>query len=95
MIILPITDMSINVTTKITKNFLLRTDGYYQEVIEHWLVYTDSTNGSSNQKLEKRIPGGIYREGAAHEHSVAGEAEFRDSNGISHRLIAVRGPQQI
>lgn len=82
-------------TTRIEKNFLIRPDGLYQEVFNHYIVYRQPGTNAQTSILDKTIRGGVYREGALSERSVNGEEDWVDQNGIRHHLIGLRMAQPI
>lgn len=80
----------MGITTRIVREFKLRQDGLYQEVLNHLIVYREGKTIT-----DKVIIGNIYREAAIHEHSFTGEAEFTDQQGIKHRLVGLKVAQPV
>lgn len=62
----------------------------YKEFLLHFIHYYDSDGSKLQTKLDKTIPGQIYREALTHEHSLDGEYTFTFQDGITRRLIATR-----
>ena len=72
--------------------FKRRQDGLYQQLIYH-VIKIEDNNGNITSKIDKIIPGGIYREGSYHERSVHGESEWVDPNtGEKKWLVAIISP---
>lgn len=86
----------MNITTKIEKHFKKRPDGLFQEVFYHLVVYRNPDGlGEGKTVTDKIIMGKIFREATIYEHSLNGEAEFVDQNGIKHRLVALLTAQPV
>ena len=77
-------------TTKIERQFKKRKDGFYQEMYYHLVQFTKE-KGDIVTKLDKVIPGGVYRRAANSEGSIEGEAMWFDpESGAEIKLIAMR-----
>ena len=70
----------------IEKNYYVRKDGYYQEVISHFVNFQDPT-GNVQTKLDKQVLGGVYTENYTH-NSFSGVV-ITTINGQEKRLVAV------
>lgn len=70
----------------IEKSYHKRKDGYYQEVISHFVHFQDST-GNTQTKLDKQTLGGVYTENYTH-NSFSGVVIIKE-NGAEKRLVAV------
>lgn len=81
----------MRINPKTERQFKKRQDGLYQE-FHYQIIELDYGNGKVERKIDRVIPGGIYREGTIHEHSIHGEAEIIDEGGIARRLIALQVP---
>lgn len=75
--------------------FKRRPDGLYQQLIYH-MIKMDDEKGNITSKLDKIIPGAIYREASYNERSIHGEAEWIDpDSGTKRWLIAIISPPPI
>jgi hypothetical protein len=62
----------------------------YKEFLLHFIHYYDSDGAKLSSKLDKTIPGRLYREAKANERSLDGEYSFTFPDGITRRLISIR-----
>ena len=70
----------------IEKSYHKRKDGYYQEVISHF-VHFQGNAGNTQTKLDKQTLGGVYTENYRH-NSFSGVVVIKE-NGSEKRLVAV------
>ncbi len=64
--------------------------GYFREITLHWIHFIDPSTGNIvSSKLDRQIPGGIYKIAAEGEHSLYGECEYMFPDGIKRRLIGI------
>jgi hypothetical protein len=70
----------------IEKSYHIRKDGYYQEVISHFVHFQDS-QGNTETKLDKQLLGGVYTENNTH-NSFSGVVIIKE-DGVEKRLVAV------
>jgi len=78
----------MKMTTSFERIFQKRTDGLYQEVINHFIHFID-VNGNKTTKLDKTIRGNIYREDNENR-SHHGEAFYTFADdGQKRRLVAL------
>lgn len=82
----------MNITTQVEKTFLIK-NGLFQEVFNHYIVYSMPGTNQKKAILDKTVLGGLYREGAETERSINGEQDWIDQNGIKHHLVGLRMAQ--
>lgn len=70
----------------IEKSYHKRKDGYYQEVISHFIHFEDPS-GSRQTKLDRQVLGGVYTENYTH-NSFDGVVTIKE-DGQEKRLVAV------
>lgn len=70
----------------IEKSYHKRKDGYYQEVVSHFVHFQDNS-GNTQTKLDKQTLGGVYTENYTH-NSFSGVVVIKE-NGAEKRLVAV------
>lgn len=78
-------------TTGIERAFRRTPDGYYREVFLHFIHFTDP-KGYKSSKLDKMIPGKLWKVARPDERSMYGECEyvFPDSeDGKPTRLVCL------
>jgi hypothetical protein len=63
---------------------------YYREYILHYIHYYDTDGTKLSSKLDKTIPGMLYRAAKENERSMEGEYTYTFPDGVTRRLIAVR-----
>ena len=65
--------------------------GVYQEVMLHFIHFMDENGNKVRSKLEKQIPGPLYRVVKPGENfrSLHGEVEYEFPDGVTRRLIAL------
>lgn len=76
----------MQIWASIEKNYHKRKDGYYQEVVSHFVHFKDSS-GSVQTKLDRQTVGGVFAENTTH-NSFGGVVMFKE-NGVEKRLVAV------
>lgn len=79
-------------TTGIERVFApTREPGVYQEIYQHFIHFLDSDGNKVRSKLEKQIPGQIYRVINEGENfrSLHGEVEYEFPDGVTRRLVAL------
>jgi hypothetical protein len=82
----------MRIVPKTERHFKKRSDGLYQE-LHYQIIEFDYGNDNIVRKVDKVIPGGLYREGTNQEHSIHGEVEWVNSDdGIKRRLLAIATP---
>ena len=68
-------------------------DGIYQEVFMHFLHFLNPETGEKiRSKLEKQIPGKLYRvlrDNEGHYRSAHGVEEYEFSDGVKRRLVGL------
>lgn len=70
----------------IEKSYHKRKDGYYQEVISHFIHFED-VSGNKQTKLDRQVMGGVYTENYTH-NSFDGVVTIKE-DGAEKRLVAV------
>ena len=78
--------MNMKIWPSIEKSYHKRKDGYYQEVITHFVHFEDPS-GSRQTKLDRQILGGVYTENYTH-NSFDGVVTIKE-DGQEKRLVAV------
>lgn len=65
--------------------------GVYQEITLHFIHFLDENNAKIRSKLEKQIPGALYRVINEGENfrSLHGEVEYTFPDGVTRRLVAL------
>jgi hypothetical protein len=64
--------------------------GYYREILLHWLYFLNEAGETDRVKLDKQIPGGVFKEAVGDQRSLYGEIEYTFPDGTKRRLIGVR-----
>lgn len=70
----------------IEKSYHKRKDGYYQEVISHFIHFED-VSGNKQTKLDRQTLGGVYTENYTH-NSFSGVVMIKEGDA-EKRLVAV------
>jgi hypothetical protein len=70
----------------IERTYHKRKDGYYQEVVSHFVHFQDAS-GNTQTKLDNQTLGGVFTENYTH-NSFSGVVTFVE-NGQEKRLVAV------
>lgn len=76
----------MQIWSSVEKNYVPRKDGYYQEIINHFVHFRDSS-GNVQTKLDQQILGKVFTENTTH-NSFSGVVTIKE-NGIEKRLVAV------
>lgn len=76
----------MQIWASIEHNYHKRKDGYYQEVVSHFVHFKDPS-GSVQTKLDKQTLGSIFTENTTH-NTFSGIVTFKE-NGVEKRLVAV------
>ena len=63
-------------STGMEKVFRRTSDGYYREYTLHWLYFIDEA-GLKTSKLDKEIPGMLWKVARPGEHSTSGECMYQ------------------
>jgi hypothetical protein len=76
------------ITTSFETVYIKRKDGFFQEIINHYLHFVDET-GKKITKLDKQIPGILFKEARDGERSSYGEAFVTTSDNRQVRIIGI------
>ena len=76
----------MKISASIERSYHKRKDGYYQELINHFVHFT-TPDGSKQTKLDHTEYGKVYTESTTH-NSFSGVVTIKE-NGVEKRLIAV------
>lgn len=64
--------------------------GLYREVIIHWIHFINESTGEIvSSKLDKQIPGKLFKLASGNERSLHGEVMYTFPDGVSRRLVCV------
>lgn len=65
--------------------------GVYQEIMLHFIHFLDENGAKVRSKLEKQLPGALYRVINPGENfrSLHGEVEYTFPDGVARRLVAL------
>lgn len=80
-------------STGIERTFKLITNvgqepALYREFLLHFIHYYDSDGTKLSTKLDKSMPGRVYRVAQNNERSLHGDYEFTFPDGVTRRLIS-------
>lgn len=76
----------MRISASIERSYHKRSDGYYQELISHFVHFED-TNGNRQTKLDRTELGKVFTENVTH-NSFSGVVTIKEG-GTEKRLVAV------
>ena len=77
----------MKISASIERSYHKRSDGYYQELISHFVHFVD-LNGNRQSKLDRTELGNVFAENTTH-NSFGGVVMIKE-NGVEKRLVAVQ-----
>jgi hypothetical protein len=76
--------------TKMTKVFIKRNDGLYQEVIRHFIKITNLATNQTTTSFDKEIYGKLFKRATVKDIGINGIETFVDENtGETITLVAI------
>jgi len=64
-------------TTGIERVFRLTFDGLYREIYLHWIHFLSDEGNVISSKLDRSVPGKLYKIATGDERSLYGEVEYK------------------
>lgn len=77
--------------TQMTKVFIKRSDGLYQEIIRHFIKITNLATNHVTTSFDKEIPGKLFKKATVRDFGINGVESFVDENtGETITLVAIQ-----
>lgn len=66
-------------------------EGVFREIILHWIHFLNPSTGEIiSSKLDKQIPGKLYKIARDNERSLYGEVIYKFPDGVERRLVGIK-----